>query len=79
MIYFIGTFLFIFYYPMSAFKAAENVATSACSIYLTHGGGPYPILEKNLHQGMYQHLSALGKKYPNPKAIIVFSAHWEEA
>lgn len=27
---------------------------------------------------MYQQLQTLVKQYPNPKALIVFSAHWEE-
>lgn len=28
---------------------------------------------------MYDQLQNLVKKYPNPKALVIFSAHWEEA
>ena len=47
------------------------------SIFVTHGGGPYPILKKDDHKLMFEQLSQLQQIYPNPKAIIVFSAHWE--
>jgi aromatic ring-opening dioxygenase catalytic subunit (LigB family) len=50
----------------------------SCSAFITHGAGPYPILAKNQHMEMYTKLEEISKQFPNPKAIILFSAHWEE-
>lgn len=47
------------------------------SIFIAHGGGPLPILEKEKHIEMYKQFDEIKRRYPNPKAIIVFSAHWE--
>lgn len=43
------------------------------SIFLCHGG-PTLVIEKNEYT---KFLNNLGKKY-NPKAIVVFTAHWED-
>lgn len=48
------------------------------SVFVNHGGGPIPILDPQNHQQMYQNLQYVEKCYPNPKAIVVVSAHWEE-
>lgn len=47
------------------------------SAFVTHGAGPYPILAKEKHVDMYAKLKDLSKKFSSPKAIILFSAHWE--
>lgn len=47
------------------------------SVFMFHGGGPIPLLKPNQHKLMYKQLEYLRKTYPNPKAIIIFSAHWE--
>ncbi len=47
-------------------------------IYLSHGGGPLPLLGDAKHQSLIKTLKALAGKIRQPEAIIVFSAHWEE-
>ena len=48
-------------------------------IYLSHGGGPLPILGDHTHAHMVSFLKELPEKLHRPEAIIVFSAHWEES
>lgn len=48
-------------------------------IYLSHGGGPLPILGDPGHKEMVSFMKNLPNKIDKPKAIIVISAHWEEA
>ncbi len=55
---------------------AEQKATIA---FLSHGGGPLPLLGDSAHQQMVASLQSLSKDLPKPEAIIVFSAHWEES
>lgn len=47
-------------------------------IYLSHGGGPLPILGDPGHQGMIEFMQQLPRKLLDPEAILVISAHWEE-
>ena len=47
------------------------------SLYLSHGGGPLPLLGDPGHQYMVESLQALAGEIPKPNAIIVVSAHWE--
>lgn len=47
-------------------------------VYLSHGGGPLPLLGDALHAHMVKFLKQLGTTLPRPKAIVVVSAHWEE-
>lgn len=47
------------------------------SVYVTHGGGPMPIIYKDDHLQMYEQFDEIRIRYPKPKAIIIFSAHWE--
>ncbi len=47
-------------------------------VYLSHGGGPLPLLGDELHTSMVQFLKELPTLFPKPKAIVVISAHWEE-
>lgn len=49
------------------------------SVFLTHGGGPYPLLQKEDHKVMHEQLKSISDRFPNPKGIIIFSAHWEES
>lgn len=46
-------------------------------LYISHGGGPLPLLGDPDHREMVQHLRALAGKLPRPDAILVVSAHWE--
>jgi aromatic ring-opening dioxygenase catalytic subunit (LigB family) len=47
-------------------------------IYISHGGGPLPILGDPGHAAMVTFLKALPEKLIKPAAIVVISAHWEE-
>ncbi len=47
-------------------------------LYLSHGGGPLPILGDASHQGMVDFMHRLPGRLRKPDAILVISAHWEE-
>lgn len=47
-------------------------------VYLSHGGGPMPLLNEKSHRKMIDFMKQLAQKIKKPDAIIVFSAHWEE-
>jgi len=46
-------------------------------LYLSHGGGPLPLLGDEAHAEMVSCLKALAGSIGAPQAIIVISAHWE--
>jgi aromatic ring-opening dioxygenase catalytic subunit (LigB family) len=48
-------------------------------IYLSHGGGPLPILEDASHKAMVEFMRQLPSRLKRPEASLVISAHWEEA
>lgn len=48
-------------------------------VYLSHGGGPLPILGDPSHEAMVQFMEHLPTWITKPDAIIVVSAHWEES
>ena len=47
------------------------------SLFLSHGGGPLPLLGDPGHEQMIKSLRTLATQIPKPDAIIVVSAHWE--
>jgi len=47
-------------------------------IYFSHGGGPLPILGDPSHQAMIDFMTHLPALLPEPEAILVISAHWEQ-
>lgn len=47
-------------------------------VYLSHGGGPLPILGDAGHKAMVEFMEQLPSKLGKPEAILVISAHWEE-
>jgi 4,5-DOPA dioxygenase extradiol len=47
-------------------------------VYLSHGGGPLPLLGDPGHRAMIDFMKALPAKIRRPEAILVVSAHWEE-
>ena len=47
-------------------------------IFLSHGGGPLPLLGDPAHQSMLTVINELAATLAKPKAIVVISAHWEE-
>lgn len=46
--------------------------------FISHGGGPMPLLGDPGHKDLVEHWKALGPKLGRPKAVLVVSAHWEE-
>jgi len=52
--------------------------THAQVLYLSHGGGPLPILGDEGHQAMVDFMHRLPGRLKKPDAILVISAHWEE-
>ena len=48
-------------------------------IYISHGGGPLPLLGDESHQDLIKCLKNVSDIIGKPSAIIVISAHWEEA
>jgi len=48
------------------------------SLYLSHGGGPLPLLGDAGHQEMVDNLQVIAGQIERPTAILVISAHWEE-
>jgi len=47
-------------------------------IYVSHGGGPLPLLGDASHKAMVDFLRELPSPPRPPEAILVISAHWEE-
>lgn len=47
-------------------------------LFISHGGGPMPLLGDKGHQEMLENLKMIAGKIDKPSAIIVISAHWEE-
>ena len=48
-------------------------------LYIPHGGGPLPVLGDARHKNMTAFLRDVAKELPEPSAILVVSAHWEES
>lgn len=47
-------------------------------LYLSHGGGPLPLLGDRDHKEMVSCLETIASKLVKPSVILVVSAHWEE-
>src|SRR5690606_17081814 len=47
-------------------------------LYLSHGGGPLPLLGEASHEEMVRCLRGIAADMERPSAIVVISAHWEE-
>lgn len=47
-------------------------------IYISHGGGPLPLLGDTAHREMLANLKQIAATITKPSAIIVISAHWEQ-
>ena len=46
-------------------------------VFLSHGGGPLPLLGDPGHQNLVTYLQELPKQLQRPSAILLVSAHWE--
>ena len=51
----------------------------ATVLFIPHGGGPLPLMEDPGHANLNRFLRDYPAGIERPDAIIVFSAHWEEA
>lgn len=47
-------------------------------LFLSHGGGPMPLLGDASHYQLIQFTQKITTTFPKPDAILVISAHWEE-
>lgn len=47
-------------------------------LYLSHGGGPLPLLGDKAHEELVALLKKITPALGHPSAILVISAHWEE-
>lgn len=47
------------------------------ALYLTHGGGPLPLLGDPAHTELIRFMETVADRFPRPQAIVVVSAHWE--
>ena len=47
--------------------------------FISHGGGPMPLLNDPSHAQLVAYLKSLADKLEKPSAILLVSAHWEEA
>lgn len=48
------------------------------ALFLSHGGGPLPLLGDPGHREMVIRLERLAQRFIKPAALLVVSAHWEE-
>jgi len=48
------------------------------SLFVSHGGGPLPLLGDPGHSEMVSCLRSIAAAMPRPDALVVVSAHWEE-
>jgi len=48
------------------------------ALFISHGGGPLPLLDDPSHREMVSCLQGIAAAIPRPDAILVVSAHWEE-
>lgn len=51
----------------------------ASALFLSHGGGPLPVLGDPGHDEMREGLARIATLMAKPRAIVVVSAHWEES
>lgn len=57
----------------------NNPTNKAQIVYLSHGGGPLPILGDASHEAMVEFMLKLPSQLRKPDSILVISAHWEES
>ena len=55
----------------------ESNSLPGSVIYLSHGGGPLPLLGDKGHQNMINMIKEVMPTLIKPAAILVISAHWE--
>jgi len=55
-----------------------NTSSGPTALFVSHGGGPLPLLGDDGHREMVDVLKEIAGVIPKPEAIVVVSAHWEE-
>lgn len=63
--------------PLHLYQRKDSKAHGSI-IFLTHGGGPLPLLGDPGHRELVDFLQQIPASLINPAAILVISAHWEE-
>ena len=56
-----------------------NIPQRPAAMFISHGGGPLPVLGDPGHSEMVEHLGDIAAQIDKPSTIIVVSAHWEES
>lgn len=56
-----------------------QIPRKVSALFLSHGGGPLPLLGDPAHEEMVHALRSIAATIDRPEAIIVVSAHWEQA
>lgn len=57
---------------------SESNSLPSSVVYLSHGGGPLPLLGDKGHRNMINIIREITRTLAKPSAILVISAHWEE-
>ncbi len=58
--------------------SGEPMKQTPKALFISHGGGPLPLLGDPAHQEMVSCLTNIAVSFPKPDALVVVSAHWEE-
>lgn len=58
--------------------SSTEIPRRPSAIFLSHGGGPLPLLGDPAHEEMVQSLESIAAEIEQPEAIVMVSAHWEE-
>jgi 4,5-DOPA dioxygenase extradiol len=56
----------------------ESNEKPASMLFISHGGGPWPLIGDPRHSNLIQFLGELPSRLVVPSSIVVISAHWEE-
>lgn len=67
------------YYNLLYFKQKRIIMKNNLQVlFLSHGGGPMPLLGDLRHKQMVECLQDIAQNIAKPSAILVVSAHWEQ-
>ncbi len=55
-----------------------SLTPAAPVMFISHGGGPLPLLGDPGHSELVANLKTMAAAIPKPNAIVMISAHWEE-
>lgn len=57
----------------------SKIPRHPAAMFISHGGGPLPVLGDPGHREMVEHLGNIASTIHKPSGIVVTSAHWEES